>query len=729
MYTGKFYFLAMLLLYVPIEADEQESPAPWHSQEEVEELFKNLSLVKTVDPAFREKLPLSYNYSLIAGYFAMPSARMPEVGNLALGFAKATPYDIYSLNFQMFSHIELVGNYRVFKGVTESGFGHLGFGDDTDRTASIKIALHQQGQGFKYLPNIALGFEDFYGSRRFYSFYICATQELLDYHLELTLGYGKGRMKGFYGGIAWTPFRRSPLKFLNSLSLIAEYDANNYKHHANEHPDGRRVKTPINIGFALNLFDFLQLKMSSLRGESIAASAVVYYNIGNSKGFFAKVNNPPFYTAPANIEPIGYLRTEQELAQEIAYAFSQQGLNLYTLYLIENTQGEKTLWLKVINTRYREELQVRDRVQHLLSTLMPADIVTTTVVVEADGVPTQAYFFRTEDLKKFREGLIGEHELQTLSPMIEGSHTPQGKGVLLYKRKKDIWTFMLRPRLITFFGSTTGKIKYTAGFIGGAEGYVFEDTYYKIQAAYNISSSLYKLQGIDAYNLSHQLIVRSDNVKYYQGQSVSLEQAYIQKGYNLGNGWFTRCALGYFEPAYGGLALESLYYPVNSSWAFGVEAAGVLKRNYHGIGFTTKTRKFNQENILKEVPFIGYQYFFDLYYEYRPWNLDFKVMVGQFLARDKGARFELSRYYPSGMRFSIWYTLTNGKDIVNGKIYHDKGIAFLIPLDFFLKKSSRAMLGYAMSAWLRDVGATAATGKKLYHTVQTERQNIGYSLE
>jgi len=703
---------------------------PWQSQEEMSQLFKDLSLVKTIDRDVKERLPFFYNYALIGGYFSMPSAKMADVGTMALGFSKASPYDIYSLNFQMFSHIELVGNYRVFQGVTESGFGHLGFGDDTDRTANVKFALYQQRKGgLKYPPSFSFGFEDFYGSRRFYSFYVCATQELLDYNLELTLGYGRGRIKGFFGGVAWTPFRASKRKMLKEFSLIAEYDAVDYQHHVNEHPQARKVKTPVNIGFSVNLLDFLQVKMSTLRGKTLAGSAAIYYNIGDSKGFFAKVSNPAFYTAPVNTESLGLLRTEKELAQELAYAFCQQGLNLYTLYLLENSKGEKTLWLKVINTRYRQELQVRDRIQHLLSSLIPADIVNTTVVIEADGIPTQAYFFQTKYLSKFREGEIGDQELQTLSPMIEGSHTPQGNASLLYRRKKDIWTFTFRPRLITFFGSTTGKIKYSAGFVGGPEGYIFDNIYYKIQAAYNLSSSLCKLKDIDVYNISHLLIVRSDNIKYYQGHNFSLEEAYLQKGYNLGNGWFTRCALGYFEPAYGGLALESLYYPVNSNWAFGIEAAGVLKRHYHGIGFTTKTRKFTAQDIPKEEHFIGYQYFFDIYYEYRPWNIDVKVMIGQFLARDKGARFELSRYYPSGMRFSIWYTMTNAGDIVNGKRYYDKGIAFSIPFDFFLKKSSRSMLGYAMSAWLRDVGATAATGKKLYYTVQTERQNIGYKLE
>lgn len=720
-----FWKLTLAILVVP--SWTFCDPSPWNSQNEISELFSNLSIVKAIDQELKDKLPTIYNYSLLVGYFTMPSARMNDTGTLALGASYVPPYYIYSLNFQMFSRVELVGNYRVFKGVEESGFGHLGFGDDTDRTADIKFCLYKQGTGLGYLPSFAIGFDDFYGSRRFYSFYAAATQELLNLNLELTLGYGTGRIKGFFGGIAWTPFHSSKNLF-KDLSLIAEYDANNYKHHVNEHPKGRDSAFPVNVGFSWNLFDFLQLKVSSIRGKRLAASASIYYNIGTSKGFIPKTDNPKFYTAPTDVEPIGYLRSEQELAQEVAYACCNQGLNLYTMYLLEE-KGKKSLWLKVINTMYREELQVRDRLQYLLANLIPQDVYSTTVVVEADGVPTQAYYFRTEDLNNFREGRLGDYELEAIAPIIEGSHAPRGKGELLYKRKKDIWTLTLRPRLLTFFGSTTGKIKYSVGFIGGPDGYLFDTIYYKLQLAYNLSSSLEKLKPIDVYNLSHELIVRSDSVCYYQGHQFSLEQAYLQKGYNVGNGWFCRWALGYFEPAYAGGAFEALYYPVRSDWAIGIEAASVLKRKYHGIGLRTKTIRFNEQNIPEWVHFIGYQYFLDLYYEYRPWSLDFKVSAGQFLARDKGARFEIARYYPSGMRFSIWYTLTNGGDKVNFKTYHDKGIAFFIPFDFFLKKSSRSMLGYAMSAWLRDVGAEAATGKKLYHTVQTERQNMGYKLE
>ncbi|MCH9630014.1 MAG: hypothetical protein S4CHLAM37_00050 [Chlamydiia bacterium] len=699
----------------------------YQTDSEVAELFRNLSIVKKVNQDIKKHLPLIYSYPLIVGYFNMPSARMGKAGMTALGFSYLPPYNIYGLNFQMFDNIEFVGNYRVFKGVTESGFGDQGYGDDTDRCASVKFALYQQHNGLKYIPSIALGFDDFYGSRRFNSFYVCATEELANLGLELTFGWSKGRIKGFYGGLAWSPFFESELKALRKLSFIAEYDAIDYKNNKHEHPKGRDVRFPVNVGFSWNLFDFLQIKASTIRGKKIAASAVINYNLGTTKGFFPKVDNPAFYTSPVNEQPIGHLRTEKELAQELAYAFCEQGLNLYAAYL-NTANGRNTLWLKVINTRYREELQVRDRIQHLLATLIPANVVSTTVVIEADGIPTQAYFFRTPDLERFRDGKIGDYELQALSPIIEATSQP-GNAELLYRRKKDIWTFTFRPRLITFFGSTTGKIKYTLGFVGGPEGYLFDDIYYKLQMSFNMKTSLTDVGDRDVYNTSRLINVRSDSVRYFRSARLTVEQAYMQKGYNVGRGWFTRAAVGYFEPAYMGLALEALYYPVGSNWAFGIEGAGVLKRKYQGLGVTTKIRKFDSKDVPEYVHYIGYQYFFDVYYEYRPWNLDFKISMGQFLARDKGARFEVGRYFPSGMKFSIWYTITDGGDRVNYKRYYDKGVAFNIPLDFFLRKSSRSMLGYAVSAWLRDVGAKAATGNMLYPTIQTERQNLGYKLE
>ncbi len=688
---------------------------------DTDSLFHDLEIVERVDKEIQDTLPFIYNHTLQGGYFVMPSARVNEVGMAAIGAAYVPPYDIFSVNFQMFSHIEFSGNYRIFNGITEANFGHKGFGDDADRVANIKIALLRRQDGFEYLPDFAIGFNDFYGSRRFHSFYVVATKEVLKYNFEATFGWGKDRIDGFFGGVAWTPFRQTTWPILKNLTLLAEYDAMDYKKHRDEHPDGRSVKWRVNVGLMAYFWDILQLKVSSLRGEKIAASLSLNANLGETKGFFAKVDNPPLYEAPINMESIGPLRSEKELAHEIAFAFAEQGIPLYRVYTTTNGEGKKGLYLKMVNVRYRQEKEIRERLESLLSALIPSNIFFVTVVVEANGIPVQEYYFRGEDLRRYHYGMLSPFEFKTLSPLQEASPPPSPyDSALIYKRKKDIWTFTIRPRLLSFFGSVSGKYKYSLGFVAGPEGYLFDQIYYKLQVGYSALSSMSDVGDMDMVNPSQLINVRSDTVRYYQENSFSLEQAYIQKGFNLGKGWFTRLASGYFEPAYAGAALEFLYYPVQSNWAIGISGASVLKRSYHGLGFTTHVRKL--DGFKPEfVHFIGYQYFLDFYYMFKPLWLDFQVSIGQFLARDKGARFEIGRTFPSGFRFSIWYTLTNGNDRVNNERYYDKGIIFSIPLDFFLKKSSRTRLGYAVSAWLRDVGAQAATGKQLYPTLFYER--------
>lgn len=691
------------------------------SMEDEGTLFRDLDLVNKIDKQLKDELPFFYNYSMVGGYFNMPSARMPHVGVIGVGAAIVKPYDIYGLNFQMFDRLELALNYRVYKGITEKNFGHEGFGDDAERIGNIKLGVLTPKDGYPMLPLISIGAEDFIGTKRFSAKYIVATKQFLDWNLECTLGWGKGRLKGFFGGIAWTPFRWCQVPFIKDLTLAAEYDANNYKKHPHEHPSGRTVKSRINGGISTTAWDVVQLSVSSVRGVEVAGSASVRYPIGSSAGLFPKDKDPSVYHSPVDTEPLGVIRTECDFAQEIAYALSDQGLDLYTAFLCYDEEGKKGLWLKIVNNRYREERVVRDRVQHVLAALAPSDVDWILVVVEADALPCQSYRYRLEDLQKWRSGVISDFELETVAPMREAPAQPSPyEQAQIFQRHKPIWSFTIRPRLLTFFGSSSGKFKYNVSAVASPEGYIFNQVYYKLQLSYAIKSSMQGLGGPDVANPSRKLIVRTDTLKYFMTNSFSMEQAFLQRSWNLGRGWFYRLALGYFEPAYGGAATEFLYYPVNSRWAIGAEFAAVPKRDYHGIKFSRTTLQLRGDKYVK-VPFVGIQYFLDFYYDFKPLNIDFLVSVGQFLAKDKGARFSVGRYFKSGLRFSVWYTITNGHDHVNGHTYYDKGFAFAMPLDFFLRQSSRTYIGYAMAAWLRDVGARAATGKQLYWTLEEER--------
>ena len=119
--------------------------------------------------------------------------------------------------------------------------------------------------------------------------------------------------------------------------------------------------------------------------------------------------------------------------------------------------------------------------------------------------------------------------------------------------------------------------------------------------------------------------------------------------------------------------------------------------------------------------FTGSQYFLNIYWEWAYARVDFRVKLGKFLANDWGCRYEVSRYFPSGLRVTLWYTHTNGHDRVNSQTYYDKGVAFTMPLDIFYTRCERGVWGYGMSAWLRDVGVFAYTGQELYYLINNQR--------
>lgn len=680
-------------------------------QDRAEQLFHDLEVVREIDQVLNKQLPYLFTDFGMVGYFAMPSARMPKAGLFGFGFAKAPPYDIWSLSAQIFDHLETVGTYSIYRGILEGNFGHLGFGDDADRSASVKLALLRREDGLPFLPDFSLGWIDFLGSKRFNSFFVAATQAFVQANVEATLGWGQGRIQGFYGGLAWSPW--------NWLTLAAEYDANNYKKHPWEHPAGRTVRSRINVGAQARLWDLFTVSIHSLRGEKAAGMVSMHYDLGKTEGLFPKIYDPPVHqTTPGE-----RVQNHEELAKALAAAFKEQGFDLYSAYLVPQADGLDSLWLKVINIRYREEETVRMRIEHLLASLIPDSISHVSAVVEADGVPVHEYRFRLVDLARYRNGFLSEAEFQVISPLRNASSAPSTyESALLYKRRRPICIFTFRPRLLTFFGSSTGKFKGQVGVSLSAEGYPFDLCYYFIQSSFTAFSQIQNIRSIDVLNPSRIINVRTDGLLYHQAHSFHLDQAYLQRSWHIGQGWFARVAAGYFETAYGGVAAETLLYPVCSRWALGFESAVVWKRTYYGLGCTNKIRKLTDEG-LTHVPFIGFQYFVDFYYDYKPLNLDFRFRVGQFLARDKGIRLEGGRTFLSGLRLGLWWTFTNAKDVVNNHRYYDKGISLSLPLDLFMNQSSRTRIGTALAAWLRDCGARAYTGKELYQTIFWERYN------
>lgn len=684
-------------------------------------LVNDLMVVDTINKRLAERMPVYYNHLLYGGYINMPSAMMGEEGEIGIGFAYAPPYRLYNLRCQLTDRLEVAGNYRVFVGVKDEVLSEHGFGDFSDKGANFKIAILKPEDSGYELPGVAIGMEDFMGTRAFEANYIVLTKVFMNYDLEASIGYGTSRIRRWFGGLHWLPFRKFQSKYLNTLAFVAEYDSTPYKDESIEkHPKGRIKNSPLNFGVKYRLFDQFDFSASYIRGAEWSFTVSNYYNFGMTKGFVPKCDDTLPYRAPVNLEPLGQLRPENTMVQDLVYAFEDQGFTIFKIWLGYDNCSSKVLRLNIENEFYRQECLVRERLNHLLAFLTPSDIDRVIVTMEEDGFPLQEYNYNMMYVRQYGNGDLSGFELDTLTPMREVTFANPYYDQLLFSKNKGLYDWDILPKTSTYFGSSTGKFKYILGLNANLQGFLYDDIMYNISLGYIALRNNEDVKDFDRLNPSQLLNVRTDIVRYFQQDGVTLDSGYLQKNWTLGKGWFARATAGYFEVEYGGVAGELLYYPLSSHWAIGFEGAVINKRKYHGLGFTRKIRKLHGF-----VPtwkrWTLSQYFIDLYYEWKDAKLDFRIKTGKFLANDWGARFEISRYFPSGLRVTLWYTLTNGHDKVNGQTYYDKGASFSMPIDIFYTHSDRNRWGYGMSAWVRDVGVSAYTGRELYELINDQR--------
>lgn len=714
LYTANIYLFIQLLL-----ASLCLVPSVWGSSDD--DLMNDLMVVDAINQCVNDRLPVTFNQYLQTGYIIMPSARMACMGELGFGYASIPPYKVWSARAQPFPNLEVTGSYRIFRGIEDPVLSFYGFGDFADKGINFKYALFTPEDSAYKLPGIAFGMDDILGTRSFRSSYVVLTQVLLDYHLELSLGYGNERFRGFFGGGIWFPFRSFESPYLNTIALTAEYDATNYKCADSEpHPKGRSQSSHINFGLKYRLWEYFDFSVASIRGKELSWMASAYYNFGETSGFVPKIDDPLPYCAPVNREPLNCMRTEHILVQDLLYPFLDHGFELLQCIDEYGVCGEKILRLQVYNLCWMDECDVRNQLDALISSLIPDNIDEVIVVLEDGGMPIQEYFYRMEFVRMYADKEIGEFELDILTPLREVTYSDPCRSSELFRQNKNLFCYELLPKTQSFFGSSTGKFKYALGLNLNFNGYFPNNVSYLLSFGYTFLSNLHGMQSMDRLNPSQLINVRTDYLDYYKVMGFTIDKAFIQKDWNVGNGCFTRVATGFFDQVYGGVAGEFLFYPLNSCFAFGLEAACVKRRHVRKFGFSNTIRKLDGFTPTW-VNFLGTQYFADFYYNWDEARMDFKVSAGKFLANDWGVRYEASRTFESGLRLSLWYTRTNGHDMVNGQVYYDKGFSISMPIDIFYTCSCRNRWRYGMSAWLRDVGYRGPTGNRLYETVRDQR--------
>ena len=687
--------LLALLASVPAKADifsaPTSTPRPIHSQ------YGGVGLLKT------------------------RTARMAPDSTLASSISWNDQQQRYGITFQAAPWLETT-------------FGYSGFetprGDTFDRQFDIKIKLWDEGL---YVPQVAVGLQDFLGTGLFSGEYIVASKRVGPLDLSFGVGWGRlgsrqdapnplaelsprlnsrddrnpggGRVNfnffqgndvGFFGGVSY----QTPIE---GLQLVAEYDSDDNAGVVD------RNDNPFNFGFVYNASPGIQLTGSYLGLEDINLQATFSAVVGEPVRdepvgtppplFFVRENitssdggrdglvapvAPPVFTPIASSDP--------KFGETIQIELKRLGLNLLSI-----EAGSNRLRIRMENNRYRSAAKAVGRAARVLSRFAPPEIETFQIVIVTRSL-------------EIAELKLSRSILEASAREIGHSIDPPSLGFAYIVPESEpvdapLQNFDSYPKYDWSIGP---DVRYSAFDPDDPlRGEIRAEAEATIEFAPGLS-----LQG----SISREIIgnldnatresdsvlprVRSEANRYNEETDVGVFRLAGEYLFSPAPNVYGKVSAGLLEQMFGGIGGEILYRPPNSRLAFGGELYYAKQRDFDTLfSFQDYDVVTGHASIYYDTP-------------YAHWNV--ALHAGRYLAGDLGATLELSRRFPNGWEVGAFATITDVPFEEFGEGSFDKGITLSIPIDWGLPRDSKSKGSLRLRPLQRDGGQRLNPGSRLF---------------
>lgn len=182
----------------------------------------------------------------------------------------------------------------------------------------------------------------------------------------------------------------------------------------------------------------------------------------------------------------------------------------------------------------------------------------------------------------------------------------------------------------------------------------------------------------------------------------------------FGNGFYGQVYGGYLETMFGGAGAEVLYRPLDSNWAFGLDANYVKQRDWRSAQDMMKFTDYS----VKTGHLTAY------------WTPSFaqdvlvKASVGQYLAGDKGGTLEIAKRFDSGVVVGGYATITDASPDEYGEGDFTKGVYVSVPLDLFSSGPTRSRAAIGWTPLTRDGGQQLGRKFGLYDMTSDRSVNF-----
>lgn len=604
------------------------------------------------------------------GLIENPSAYVLEDGHISIGLSHLYPYSRFYINTGFVPRLEIGGvitqveNIRFTSGVWKD------YGKYKDKAFFAKLQLIKEDEK---VPAVAIGYDDFHGTRLFQSLYIVSTK-YIDYIVPqiFSVGYSKGKMDGLFLG---TEILVHP-----KLTFMLEYSPLDTKNMIGFNRKNMKSEDKINLGVRYSPNKFFQTNL--IYGRD---------NIGLNFAFSFKMGEGIPRASKYFIMSEDDIKLIKENKQEQFYIQALNRLELKNSYVYIE---DRKLIIEYDNRGYLFESIALRKVIDILKFLYFPDIEYVEVVIKNQNLPITSYIFKAEDINNYLKGKKSLQELLRHSDYtISADHkvnSPQS-----YKTQ-----FTFSPKLRTFLNDPSGAFKYEASLDFGLKQYISN----KLFLTGNLTFPFYN--NISTVNKPlMENPVRSDIAEYISGTETRLKNLSLNYITGVFKNTFLGLSAGYNELMFSGIGGDLIYFFKDGRLALGIGGDYVYKRDKNSLFDINCNKAF-------------YDYYLSSYYSLDFPQINLSLKVGRFLAGDKGVRIEVSREI-NGFELGFWYTKTDSSKFSgDNKGYSDKGVFITVPLRMFSIRDNSQVARFSLSPWTRDVGQLANRPVDLHKTIK-----------
>ena len=679
-------------------------------------LFLSYDLSSSIEDYYPRKLEPTYSNYGITGILEMPNARMMKEGSMRIGFSSSFPNGYTYISATPFSWLEASYKYAEVKHVKYGPYKYSGNQSLKDKGFDIKIRLIEESY---LLPELAIGWNDLAGTGRFSAEYISATKRIRN--ADVTIGYGwgalgqdlnsrnpflslnerfKNREKspqkgGAFNNNTWFSGEEISLYsgieyYLQRYGLILklEYDTTN--------PDlgysGPKLPVHSRFNFGINrpVNENLDIGLSFERGNQFRFSFAIKSDYG--KRPLVQKDDPPKNIIKLNQAQ----RFSVSKDKNIFYRSLNKSLKDESILIQSATLDLDTVEVVIAQNRFRSLPRVVGRVVRIVSALSPDTVKTIRVIPMNGDIELYAIEISREDFDRFDEEKISSIELFNKSK-------PLGVEPFAYTRAD----FRPKIRFPEIFFSMSPSLRHQ---IGGPEAFYLGQLWWKINSKIKFKRglTLHTVVGLNIYNNFNEFDnpsysdiphVRSDIQEYLSEGENNIARFKIDYIWSPARDTFVRLDLGYLEEMFGGFGGEVYYRPFKSNFSTSLQVHKVKQRGYK--------QKFSFRDYEVETGHLG------LYYDF-PKGINAQLLVGKYLAGDKGATIDFSRRFANGFTLGVFATKTNLSALEFGEGSFDKGFYFSIPTDSFFTNFRQGDIAFGLHPLTKDGGAMLSHMNSLY---------------